>query len=155
MSTISPPNTATEPALEPGEKVLTRLQADSGRYWRDHAVLALVGMAGVGGVLWLIGSEHVAIGSLGAVLALAVRGAYLYSEQMKTVWHLTDRRLVLPDGKRSVMLLEIETVRRLMGDMQVITRGGDKHLIKHLADTAGAVAQIEQAKARRAKRARK
>lgn len=153
MSTISPPDTSLEPVLEPGEKIVDRFQADKGRYWRDHAILALVGMAGVGIVLWLIGSEHAAIGSLGAILALGVRGAYLYSEQMKSVWHLTDRRVILPDGKRSVMLLEIETVRRLMGDMQIVTRAGDKYLIKHLGDTETAVTKIDEAKARRAKRA--
>ncbi len=156
MTTIPEPSAPdTAPNLEPGEKLLARLSADKGRYWRDHGVLALVGMAVIGVVLWLMGSEHVAIGSLGAVLALGVRGAYLYSEQMKAAWHLTDRRIILPDGKRSVMLLEIDTVRRLMGDMQVITRSGDKHLIKHLADTESAVRQIEEAKGRRAKRAQR
>ncbi|MCC5986777.1 MAG: hypothetical protein JJT95_03780 [Pararhodobacter sp.] len=142
------------PALEAGEKILGELRADKGRYWRDHALLAVLGMAGAGSVLWLIGSEHVAIGSLGAVLALAVRGAYLYSEQMKTVWRLTDRRVILPDGKRSVMLLEIDKVRRLMGDLQIITRAGDKHLVKHLADPLAEVTRIETARDRRAKRAR-
>lgn len=141
-------------ALETGEKLLGELRADKGRYWRDHALLAVLGMAGVGAVLWLIGSDHVAIGSLGAVLALAVRGAYLYSEQMKTVWRLTDRRLILPDGKRSVMLLEIDKVRRLMGDLQIITRAGDKHLVKHLANPEAEVARITAARDRRARRAR-
>ena len=142
------------PSLEPGEKLLGSIRADRHRYWRDHALLAVVGMAGVGVVLWLIGSEHVAIGSLGAVLALAVRGAYLYSEQMQATWHLTDKRLIMPDGKRSLMLLEIDKVRRLMGDMQLITRSGDKYLVKHLADPQAEVARIEAARDRRAKRAR-
>jgi len=137
--------------LEKGEKVLARLRSDRGRYWRDHAVLALVGMLAAGVVLWLIGSDHVAIGSLGAVLALAARGLYLASEQLKSVWVLTDRRLVLPGG-RVVMLLEVETIRKLMGDIQIITRAGDKHLMKHIADPAAMVALIEQARTRRAKR---
>ena len=148
------PAASDGPALEAGEKILGELRADKGRYWRDHALLAVLGMAGAGSVLWLIGSEHVAIGSLGAVLALAVRGAYLYSEQMKTVWRLTDRRVILPDGKRSVMLLEIDKVRRLMGDLQIITCAGDKHLIKHLANPEAEVARITAARERRAKRAR-
>lgn len=139
--------------LEPGEKILAELRSDRGRYWRDHAILAFLGMAGAGVVLWLLGSAHVAIGSLGAVLALGVRGLYLSSEQFRAVWVMTDRRLVLPGG-RSVMLLEIETIRKLMGDLQIITRAGDKHLIKHLADAAAAVALIDQARARRAKRVR-
>ncbi|MCC6000819.1 MAG: hypothetical protein JJU19_08150 [Pararhodobacter sp.] len=154
MTAIHQSDSSAALTLEQGEKIVARFQADKGRYWRDHALLALVGMAGVGVVLWLIGSEHVAIGSLGAILALAVRGAYLYREQTGMVWHLTDRRLILPDGKRSVMVLEIDTVRRLLGDMQIITRGGDKYLIKHLADTPAAVARIQDTRARRAKRAR-
>lgn len=153
MSDILPRPADTDLTLEKGEKVLTRLRSDRGRYWRDHAVLAVLGMAGAGTVLWLLGSEHVAIGSLGAVLALGVRGLYLASEQLKSVWVLTDRRLVLPGG-RSVMLLEIETVRKLMGDMQIITRAGDKHLIKHIADPEAMLALIEQARSRRARRMR-
>jgi len=153
MSEIQPLPTGSGLTLEKGEKVLAELRSDRGRYWRDHAVLAVLGMAGAGAVLWLLRSDHVAIGSLGAVLALGVRGLYLASEQLKSVWVLTDRRLVLPGG-RSVMLLEIETVRKLMGDMQIITRAGDKHLIKHIADPAAMVALLDQARTRRAKRMR-
>lgn len=153
MTDTRPIAAETGLTLETGERILAELRSDRGRYWRDHAILALVGMAGAGVVLWLLGSAHVAIGSLGAVLALGVRGLYLSSEQFKSVWVLTDRRMVLPGG-RSVMLLEIETIRKLMGDLQIITRAGDKHLIKHLADAATTVALIEQAKARRAKRVR-
>ncbi|MFN3954514.1 MAG: hypothetical protein ACK4LQ_08680 [Pararhodobacter sp.] len=136
---------------EAGERLIAEIRSDAGRYWRDHAVLALLGMVGAGVFLWLIGSQHVAIGALGAVLALAVRGLYLASEQMRMVWRLTDRRLLLPDG-RAVHLLEIETIRKLIGDLQLITRGGDKHLIKHLGDADGMVELITQARARRARR---
>ncbi len=148
-----PDRTAAAPALEPGEKVVSELRSDRGRYWRDHAVLALVGMAGAGTVLWLIGSEHAAIGALGAVLALGVRGAYLAGEQLRMRWLVTDRRLILPNGG-NVMLLEIETMRKLMGDLQIVTRAGDKHLIKHLADAEAAIATISDARARRARRRR-
>lgn len=141
------------PDLAKGEKLLREIASDRGRYWRDHGVLALAGMVLVGGVLWAIGNPHVAIGSLGAVLAVGVRGAYLYSEQMKARWWLTSQRVVLPGG-RSVGLLEVETVRRLLGDVQIVTRGGDKHLMKHIADAAGLVEDIAAARDRRAKRAR-
>jgi len=153
MTDTRPIAAKTGLTLESGEKIIAELRSDRGRYWRDHAILALLGMAGAGVVLWLLGSSHVAIGSLGAVLALAVRGLYLASEQLKSVWVLTDRRLMLANG-RPVMLLEIETIRKLMGDLQIITRAGDKHLIKHLADANKTVALIEQARARRAKRMR-
>lgn len=142
---------ASAPQLEPDEKLVMELRSDKGRYWRDHAILALLGMAGAGGVLFVMGSPHVAIGSLGAVLALAVRGAFLAREQLGFRWHLTDRRLILP-GERQVMLLEVDNVRKLMGDLQVITKTGDKHLIKHLADADTVVSRITETRARRAKK---
>jgi hypothetical protein len=151
-STI-PSTTRRAPELEPGEKLVTELRSDRGRYWRDHAIMALVGMAGAGTVLWLIGSDHAAIGALGAVLALGVRGAYLAREQLSLRWLVTDRRVILPGGG-AVMLLEVETLRKLMGDLQIITRGGDKHLIKHLPDAEAARATIAEAKERRARRKR-
>lgn len=152
MSETLPRAAETGLTLEKGEKALAEIRTDRGRYWRDHAVLALLGMVGAGAVLWFLGSDHVAIGSLGAVLALAVRGLYLASEQFRAVWVLTDRRIVLPGG-RAVMLLEIDTIRKLMGDIQIITRAGDKHLIKHVANPEATIALVDQARARRARRA--
>ena len=142
-------DTVYEP--EPGEKKLRDIRSDKGTYWRDHGVMAVLGMGVVGMVLAFIGSDHVAIGSLGAVLALGVRGAWLYSEQMKFHWVLTNMRLVGPGG-RQTYLLELDKVRRLFGDIQLITKGGDKHLIKHVADAEALVAEIEAAREKRAKR---
>ena len=142
-------DTVYEP--EPGEKKLRDIRSDKGVYWRDHGVMAVLGMGVVGMVLAFIGSDHVAIGSLGAVLALGARGAWLYSEQMKFHWVLSNMRLVGPGG-RKVYLLELEKVRRLFGDIQLITKGGDKHLIKHVAHAEALVAEIEAARDKRAKR---
>jgi hypothetical protein len=153
MAEIIRTRAETAAQLDPGEKVVAELRSDRGRYWRDHATLALIGMVGAFAVLWFIGSDHAAIGALGAVLALAVRGAYLAREQLGMRWLLTDRRLILPSGG-AVMLLEIETLRKLMGDLQVVTRAGDKHLIKHLADPEAARTAIADAKDRRARRKR-
>ncbi|PQO22390.1 hypothetical protein C2I36_13350 [Rhodobacteraceae bacterium WD3A24] len=119
--------------------------ADKRTYWRNQGALALVGMGGVALVLWLIDSPHIGVGAVGAIAAIAVRGAYLASEALGRVWHLTDRRLILPDG-RSVELSRIETVRQLLGDVQVITREGDKHLIAHIADAPGTEKAIEAAR---------
>jgi hypothetical protein len=141
------------PELEKGEKLLREIASDRGRYWRDNAVLALVCMAGLGAVLLAIGSPYPAIGALGAPLAIGVRAAWLASEQLGFRWWLTDRRILLPGG-RSVGLMELATVRRLMGDIQLITRAGDKHLLRHIPEPAAVVAEIEAARARRAKRAR-
>lgn len=141
------------PELAQGEKMLREIVPDRARYWRDNAILALVGMLAVGVVLVLIGSPHAAIGALGAPLAVGVRAVYLASETLGARWWLTSHRLVLP-GARAVGLLEVETVRKLLGDVQVVTRAGDKHLMKHVADPEALVADITAARARRQKRAR-
>ncbi len=137
--------------LEPGEKRLREIRSDRATYLRDHAVMAGLGMGVVGMVLALIGSDHVLIGSLGAVLAMIVRGIWLYSEQMKFVWVLTNTRMVGPGG-RQAYLLELDKVRRLFGDIQLVTKGGDKHLIKHVAGAEALVAEIEAARDKRARR---
>ena len=146
-------NPLPPPELAKGEKMLREIVPDRGRYWRDNAILALVGMAGVGAVLLVIGSPHAAIGALGAPLAIGARAAYLASEALGARWWLTTHRLVLP-GARSVGLLEIETVRKLLGDVQIITRTGDKHLLRHIARPETLVSDIAAAQARRQKRAR-
>ncbi len=142
-----------QPELAQGEKMLREIRPDRGRYWRDNAILALVGMAGVGVVLVLIGSPHAAIGALGAPLAIGARAAYLASESLAARWWLTSQRVLLP-GARSVGLLEIETVRKLLGDVQIVTRSGDKHLLRHIAEPETLVADITAARGKRQKRAR-
>lgn len=144
---------AEAPELEQGEKLLREIASDRATYWRDHGIMALAGMAAVGVVLLIMGSAHVAIGALGAVAAIGVRGAYLASEQLAARWWLTDRRLLLPGG-RAVNLLEIETARRLFGDVQIVTAGGDKHLLKHVADAPQVAADILAARDKRRKRRR-
>lgn len=137
--------------LEPGEKHLRDIRSDRATYLRDHAVMAVLGMGVVGMVLAFIGSDHVLFGSLGVILALLVRGLWLYSEQMKFHWVLTNQRIVGPGG-RQAYLLELDKVRRLFGDIQLVTNGGDKHLIKHVGQAEAIVAEIEAARAKRAKR---
>jgi len=137
--------------LDPGEHLLAEFLPDRSRYWRDHGIMAVVLMALAGGVLWAIGSPYPAIGSLGAILAVAVRALYLASETLALRWALTDRRMLLPGG-RVFMLTELEKVRPLLGDVQLITRSGDKHLMKHLAKAEEVVAQILAARDKRAKR---
>lgn len=137
--------------LEPGERQLADFRPDRGRYWRDHAVMAGVLTLLALVVLWLIEAPWPAIGALGALAAVGVRAAYLASETLSLRWVLTDRRVLLPGGG-AVPLLELAQVRTILGDVQLITRSGDKHLLKHLADGAGVVARITEAAERRAKR---
>ncbi|MCW1932207.1 hypothetical protein [Pararhodobacter zhoushanensis] len=139
------------PLLEPDERLLVTFAPDRNRYWRDHGIMAVGLMALAGGVLWLIGSPYPAIGSLGAVLAVAVRGLYLAGETFKMRWLLTDRRLILAGGVSSVTLLEIDKARPLLGDVQLITRSGDKHLLKFLADETEVITKIINARDARAR----
>ena len=145
-----PPDNA--PILEPDETQLATFRPDPGRYWRDHGVMALGLMALAGLVIWLIGSPYPAIGSLGAILAVGLRAAYLASETLGLRWVLTNRRLILPDGQSAVMLRDVERVRPFLGDVQVITSAGDKHLLKHMADAEGVVGKITAARGQRAER---
>ncbi|QLQ19576.1 MAG: hypothetical protein HZT43_14475 [Exiguobacterium profundum] len=66
---------------------------------------------------------------------------------MADVWRLTDGALV-GLGARRVALSQIVTVRKLMGHVQLVTKSGDKVLIRYLADAGAAVAAIEAARVR-------
>jgi hypothetical protein len=137
--------------LDPGETLLADWRPDRARYWRDHALLGAVAAVGAGVVLWLMAVPAPLVGALGAAGAVAVRAAYLASETLGMGWRLTDRRVLMPGG-RAVGLGEIEVARNLMGAVQLITRAGDKHLLRHLADPAAALAALERARSRRARR---
>ncbi len=137
--------------LVEGEKVQARFRADRGTYWRDNAMMGAVGIAGAFVILALLGRiDQAGIAAIGVVLGIGLRAAYLASETLGNEWVLTDRRLLGPQG-RIVLLLELETVRSLMSDVQIITKAGDKHLIKHQSDKAATIAAIEKARDRRRK----
>lgn len=145
------PGRASELPLEPGEAVAAVFEADPRRYWYDTALLAGIGIVLVSAVLAYLGKpEQIAVAALAIAVGMALRALYFRSEVFKRRWQLTDRRLIGPQG-RQVMLLELTAVRRLFGDVQLVSKMGDKHLIKHLANSAGVVAEIEAAKAKRAK----
>lgn len=131
---------------EPGEPILATFAPDRAAYWRSHAIMALAGGVLAGLILVVIDNAAPWVGPVGAVLALGARGAYLASEVLGLRWQLTDRRLILPGG-RAVRLGQIASVRPFLGDVQVVTRTGDKHLIRHPAEPAAVVAAIEAAKA--------
>lgn len=140
------PGPDSELPLEPGEVVRAVFLPDPVRYWRDHAQLALLGIVAVSGVLLLLGKpDQLWVGAAATVAALLFRAVFFRSETFARRWQLTDRRLIGPQG-RQVFLLEIRDIRRLMGDVQIVTRSGAKHLIKHLADAAGAEAAIAAAR---------
>lgn len=144
------PGPAAERPLEDGEPVNAVFLADRRRYWTDHAAMAAIGVAALLAILpWMGKADQIPVAALAVVLGLGLRGLYFRSEAFARRWQLTDRRLIGPQG-RQVMLLEIAAVRRLFGDVQIVTNGGAKHLIKHLADAEAVMRQIEAAKAARA-----
>ena len=130
--------------LEPGERVVESFRADRMAYWRDHAWMAAGAMTLGMVVLWAIGNPHVWTGAVGGLAAIAVRAGYLASDEMKARWDLTDRRLLGPLGKQA-WLREIAQLRGLGSAVQVVTTGGDKHLMKYLADRDAVKARIEAA----------
>lgn len=134
------------------ETQIAEFHPDKTRYWRDNGIMAVGLMALAGVFLWAIGSPYPAIGSLGAILAVGVRAFYLASETLNMRWVLTNRRLILPSGVHSINLMEIEKARRLLGDVQVISTTGDKHLLKHMADADAVIATLLAAREKRAKR---
>lgn len=143
------PGLASELPLEAGEAVSAVFEADRKRYWYDTAVLAGLAIVLVSVVLAYLGkTDQIGFAALAIALGMALRALYFRSEAFARRWQLTDRRLIGPQGKQ-VMLLELAAVRRLFGDVQLVSKMGDKHLIKHLANGAAVVAEIEAAKAKR------
>jgi hypothetical protein len=123
------------------ERVVARFTPDRKVYLRDQAIVAVAATALVAAALWAMGNADVWVALIAGPLAIAVRAAYLASEELSAVWELTDRSLNGPG--RSVPLAEIETVRTLGSAKQVITRSGDKHLMKYMADPKAVAARIE------------
>ncbi|MGR3760510.1 hypothetical protein ACUXV3_10325 [Roseobacteraceae bacterium NS-SX3] len=117
---------------------------DRGAYVRAHAWMAALGMAGAMAVLWTMNSPHIWTGAIGGLAAIALRGWYMASEELAAVWTLADGCLSGPGG-RTARLGEIAQVRSMGSYVQVVTTGGDKHLIKYQADPAATANAIERA----------
>lgn len=117
---------------------------DRGQYWRDQAALAAGAMAVGMGILWAMGNPHVWTGAVGGLAAIALRAGVMASEELGHEWHLTATTLEGPAGRR-VALSDITRLRRLGSAVQVVTRGGDKHLIKFNADPAPVLAALRRA----------
>ncbi len=120
-----------------------RFTADRQAYIRNHLTLAALAMALAMFILWLIDSPHVWTGAIAGLAGIALRGWYLASEQLAEVWEIRDGALTGP-GDRRVPLEQIETLRSMSCFVQVITKGGDKHLIKYQADPSATIAILER-----------
>jgi len=117
---------------------------DRATYIRTHWTMAAVAMLAGMVVLALLGNPHIWTGAVGGLAAVALRGWYLMDEELAHVWTLRDNTLEGPGG-RSVPLNSLKEVRTMGAAVQLITSGGDKHLIKFQADPAATRTRIEAA----------
>lgn len=124
----------------------TRFPPSRDAYLRSHAKLAALAMAGAMFVLWLMDDPNIWVGAIAGLGAIAVRGWYMASEEMATVWVLDANALHGP-GERHVPLAQIARLRRMGSFVQIVTDGGDKHLIKFQADPDATIQTIERARA--------
>lgn len=133
------------PAPEPGESIRASLRPDRAAYIRAHGWMA-AGAMGLGmAALWALGNPHVWTGAVGGLAAVALRGVWLASEELAAHWDLTDSRLLGPGGRR-VPLAGIARVNVLGSAVQVVTKTGDKHLIRYQADAQATRSVIETAR---------
>jgi len=142
----------SEIGLDDGERLIATFEPDPARYWRDHVSLAAFFGAAAMVVLLILGKpDQIVTGVLAAFAAIAFRAVFFRSEALARRWRLTDRRLLGPQA-RAMMLLEVKQARRLMGDVQIVTVGGGKHLLRHMADPQGVIDAVMAARAERAER---
>lgn len=120
--------------------------ADKGAYIRTNAWLAAFAMATAMLVLWLIGNPYVWTGAPAGLAAIGIRAWYLASEELAATWEMSGTTLTGP-GPRKIALKQIEAVNTMGSFVQIVTTGGDKHLIKYQADPAATKAAIERAMA--------
>jgi hypothetical protein len=113
-------------------------------YITAHAWMAAIAMVAGMVILWAVGNPHVWTGAFGGLAAIALRGWYMMSEEMAVVWRIENGVLSGP-GERRVPLNQIEMVKTMGSYVQVITSGGDKHLIKYQASPAFTVSTIKGA----------
>ncbi|MEM9552406.1 MAG: hypothetical protein AAGA05_14600 [Pseudomonadota bacterium] len=123
---------------------VAEFRPDQNAYMRSHVWMAIAAMVAGVVVLRLIDNPHVWTGAPAGLLAIAVRGWYLASEELAVCWEIKDG--VLAGAGNRVPLAQIAQVRRIGSYVQVITDQGNKHLIKYQADPAATVAAIEKAR---------
>ncbi|NGQ90501.1 hypothetical protein G5V65_06295 [Rhodobacter sp. HX-7-19] len=121
---------------------MMEFRPDPAAYLRAHVIMALVGGIAAGLVLVALGNSDPWVGPVAALLAIGIRAAYVRSEAMGEVWHLTGTHLTGPGG-RSIPRDQIVQARPFLGAVQIVTRSGDKHLIRYLPDPAAAARAIQ------------
>lgn len=114
-------------------------------YITAHAWMAAIAMVAGMGILWALGNPHVWTGAIGGLGAIGLRGWFMMSEELSVVWRISDGVLTGP-AERQVPLDQIEAVKTMGSYVQVITKGGDKHLIKYQASPSFTASTIEGAR---------
>jgi hypothetical protein len=130
--------------LDADERVTQSFHADRSAYIREHTWIAAFAMALGMGILWAMGNPHVWTGAVGGLAAILIRGLYVASDELKVRWDLTNKRLLGPQT-RAVALDQIKEVKTLGTNVQIITKGGDKHLMKYQADRDATRATLKSA----------
>lgn len=131
--------------LADGEEVLTSFRADRATYIRTNTWMAAIAMIGGMGLLWFLGNAHVWTGAVGGLAAVAIRAAYLMSEELSVRWDLTNQRLLGPMD-RAIRLGEIKELNKLGSVVQVVTSSGNKYLLKYQQDPQETTRKINAAK---------
>ncbi|OIQ36004.1 MAG: hypothetical protein BM558_14395 [Roseobacter sp. MedPE-SW] len=114
-------------------------------YITAHAWMAAIAMVAGMVILWAMGNPHVWTGAIGGLGAIVLRGWYMMSEELSVVWRISDGVLIGP-AERRVPLNQIEVVKTMGSYVQVITKDGDKHLIKYQASPSFTASTIEGAR---------
>ncbi|MCI2395418.1 hypothetical protein [Aliiroseovarius sediminis] len=133
----------TGPKLAPDEILIQSFSGNMLTYVKEHVLLAALGSVLMSGILIYMGNPHAWTGVVGAVAAIAVRGVYVAREQVGFTWHLTDRRVIGP-GERTILLNNIAKVNVIFSAAQVVTRTGEKYMLKYQADAKATQAAINR-----------
>lgn len=128
---------------------MIEFKPDMTTYIRAHAVMTAFAMAAGMLILWSLGNPHVWTGAVGGFAAVALRGWYMADEIMDEVWTMNKTSLTGP-YERKARLDDITKVRTIAGSVQIITKSGDKHLIKYQPDTGAVIDQINAARQKQA-----
>ena len=143
--TRDPLLTGPRPLAE-DEMLLETFRPDRGVYLRNTLILMAVFGVIAGGVLVAMGDANPWTGPLAAILGIGARAWYLASEALSAEWRLTDRRLLGPAGQ-VIARADLAEARKVFGEVAVVTRAGEKFLIKYPVNPEAVIARLNGAKA--------
>ncbi|MEM0935813.1 MAG: hypothetical protein AAGJ91_07915 [Pseudomonadota bacterium] len=144
----SPPRDSPAPE-DDGARLVETIRPSREAYIRAHLWLGAAAMGGATAVLYWLGNPDFWVGAIAGLGAIAVRGLYLASEELGLSWELTETSLRGRSGEgavtRVVTLGNVAAVRRLGSAVQVVTKSGDKLLMKYMGDPASVQARLARA----------